>query len=197
MDEQNNTEITVYDLKTRSIFKIAYFSALGVFLTMMPIIFAVLGASGFFATANIEFSWGEMVAVIAVNLIVGPAMWAVYLIFGNWVWKKFQPNAMDTEIEFTSHDKMFHSLTPDTIYRVLTFCSKGIVAVFGLFMGLILVFSLLFNGLDQAPYSLAAFSLMAVVLAFIPYIWAYFFKLGSYVTKGITARFGWGRIETL
>jgi len=196
MNEQNDAAITVYDLKTLSVFKIAYFSVLGVNLAIALMSLVAYGAGWFSALIGIELGWGELVAGLAGNLVIGPALSAVYLIFGNWVWKKIQPNAADIQIEFTSSDTMFHALTPDTIYRVLTFCMKGFVVVFGVLLGLFLLVGLLFSGLDGWQQTLGIAFLSAVVLTFVPYIWAYIYMLGSYVTKGITNAFGWGRIET-
>jgi len=196
MNQQNDAAITLYDLKTLSVFKIAYFSVLGVNIAIALLSLVAYGAGWFSTLMGIELSWGELIAGVVGNLVVGPALSAVYLILGCWVWKKIQPNATDVGIEFTSSDRMFHTLTPDTIYRVLTFCAKGFVVVFGVLLGLFLLVGLLFSGSDGLAKTLGYAFLSAVVLTFVPYIWAYIYMLGSYVTKGITKAFGWGHIET-
>jgi hypothetical protein len=192
-------EIDLLGLRNRAYFKITFLSVLGFYIVFCVFGIVCIPFGLFDAPNSDEFSLLSVAFIFAVNIILGPVMWAAFLTGGNMLAKKVYKSSQDIKIEFTGNKAKFEEITPESLFRLLLNGCRGIITIYAAFFALILVFSMLLLLLTgewtQLPISIGVAFIFVLFLTIMPYVWAWIMSIGSYVTKPIVKRFGWGQLK--
>jgi len=199
MEKPATATPTLDALSSMSVFKIAFWSALGVYVPFIAFCMVLILADGIASPADdMPASWATFLILVG-NLFLGPLIWAVFMIFGRWVYEKVYVKLDPVPLVFSGGGFCFHQLGRDSLYQMLVACGRGLMVVYGIFFGLIVLLMLLMNllagTLDQSAILIGFAFIAAIILLLIPYVWAFFLALGGTLMKPLTRRLGWGQLE--
>jgi len=187
------------DLSLGSVARISYFSVFGLYAAVATVALAFYAVAFFMdprhGVANL---WQVPVGMVAM-VIMAPFAWAGLLVGGFALQRRLRPAPEEAALAFTGEGADYPALESDSIYRFLTFCSRGVINVASALWAVALIAELAGqllagHGLDYL-YVGAKMVMVALGLLVGPYLWGWLFMMGSLIGKPVARRLGRGALS--
>ncbi len=187
------------DLTSFSVFKIGFFSILGFFIPLFLLISIFVFLNDFSTLETSRYFYVEWFIMMFANMIFGPLVFAIVMLFGWIVYLKLYTNRSSVVVEFFPLEQCYENLRSDIIYQLFVSCFRGLMSVFaGLFTLMISVFCLLsiIVGKYDEILGMLGFALVTgVMLVIMPYLYAISPFFGSFIGKYIARKIGGVNLE--